>query len=131
MTIRASTLAAFAFSLGLFAFGSAHAGSGIGAVRDAFAPVEKIVAKAGFFDDSPCHARHRYYERKRCYYRRWRSRRRHVWRPYPRRPHFYGHNYEIYTYRRPYAIDPRLDVQMVYGWYRGYYHPYPYYPGVK
>ena len=88
----------------------------------------KIVTEVGFFREDDCR-RPAYHERKPC--RRWRPQRRQVHRfprPWPWRPH-YGANYEIYTYRRPYDRPPRLDVQMIYGWYRGYYHPYPYYRG--
>jgi hypothetical protein len=128
MTIRASNcLAAITGTLGLFAIGSAHADTRLGAALTAAAPVEKIVIRAGFFQDRPCDE-HRYREPKPCYHKRWRPRQVHRhpirWRPY------YGSNYEIYTYRRPYALGPRTDVQMIYGWYRGYYYPYPYYAGV-
>jgi hypothetical protein len=88
-----------------------------------------MVARVGFYSDDRC-LRPLHHHRDDCERRRWRPRR-FVYRPH--RPHFiprpyFGGNYEIYTYRRPYALPPRTDVQMIYGWYRGYYHPFPYYP---
>jgi hypothetical protein len=74
--------------------------------------------------------RHAYHHRHRhecCGY----PRTRHVRRHYPRYPRpVYGRNYEIYTYRRPRYVGPSTGVQWIYGRYRGYYYPYPYYPGV-
>lgn len=85
--------------------------------------------------------------RRHCSYKRWYhrrhhadrddyrgkccGRRRHVRRHRPRFPPrpIYGRNYEVYTYRRPYAVDSAYRGQMIYGWYRGYYYPYPSYPG--
>jgi hypothetical protein len=136
MTIRASNcLAAITGILGFFAMGSAQADTRLGATLNALAPTEKIVIKAGFEHESPCYRpryhKPRWHHRERCRHfkhRRHRYHRAHR-HHYPRRP-YYGHNYEIYTYRKPYSIGPRLDVQMVYGWYRGYYYPYPYYRGI-
>jgi hypothetical protein len=70
--------------------------------------------------------RHAHDGDKCCRYHR----KRHVRRHYPRYPRpIYGRNYEIYTYRRVRPVGPRTDVQWIYGRYRGYYYPYPYYPG--
>ena len=132
MTIRASScLAAIAGSLGFFAIGSAHADTSFGATHFGaarLASATSIVTKAGLFERGDCD-QPAYRERKPC--KRWRvQRRRHVERfprPWPR--FHYGRDYEVYTYRRPYSPTPRMDIQMIYGWYRGYYNPYPYYRG--
>jgi hypothetical protein len=132
MTIRASNcLAAITGTLGFFAIGSAHADTSfgaahLGAAHFASTPTSKIVTEVGFFREDDCQ-RPTVHVRKPC--KRWRPPRRHVHR-FPRPwPPYYGGNYEIYTYRRPYALPPRTDVQWVYGRYRGYYYPYPHYPG--
>jgi len=142
MTIRAFIcLAAIAGTLGFFAGGSAHADTRLGVALKAAARPETIVAKVGFYkhcrrdeERVVCYRsrrhrcyEHHHYERKRCYYRR-RHHRRHVHRhKHPHRPH-YGRNYEIYSYKRRRAVAPNTNVQWVYGRYKGYYYPYPYYP---
>jgi hypothetical protein len=154
MTIRASIcLAAISGILGLFSMGSAHADSRVGAALKTIAPIENIVTKTGFEHESDSYSdgycRNRSAEHKRCYYKRWRrhhhrySRRYHerhkCCRGYARKRHHrrrhyprprYGRNYEIYTYKPP-ITGSRHQAQLIYGWYRGYYHPYPRYPGVQ
>ena len=149
MTIRASScLAVIAGTLGLIAMGPAQADSRFGAAFKAAAAERNIVTKVGFWDSDDCERpRHHRYKRcdyaesdcakpryqKRCEHKRWRHRRkqatyrkRHV--HHHQYPFYDGPNYEIYTYRRPYEIGPRTDIQPVYGWYDGYYNPYPSYP---
>lgn len=154
MTIGASRyLAVITGILGLLAMGPAHADTRLGAALKTAAPTESIVTKAGFFGYSDCegYRRHkrchyrrrhhcrRYHKRKHCHYRHHRRHHRHAHRP-RKQVHYHYHyyplpypepNYEIYTYRRPYEIGPRTDIQAVYGFYEGYYYAYPYYPGVR
>ena len=129
MTIRVSNFLAVGVGVwGLFNITSAHASPSLGSAFKANS-AESIVVRAGFYSDDRCFRPLREH-REHCERHRWRPRRFAV---RPERPHFiprpyFGSNYEVYTYRRPYDLPPRTDVQMVYGWYRGYYHPFPHYP---
>lgn len=158
MTIRASKrVAAIAGILGLFAIGSAQADTRFGVAPKADATKGNTVTKVAFFDGRDCEEA-RSHKRRHCYKRRRRhchetryhakrhchaKRKRHRRRARRRRSkhvhhHYHYHyplpypapNYEIYTYRPPYVVQPRFDIQAVYGWYDGYYYAYPYYPGV-
>jgi hypothetical protein len=157
MTIRASScLAVITGALGLFATSPAQADARLGAALNSAATKSSIVVKAGFWDEDECRrpryrykscdysddscSRRRYREYRAyrgCESRRWRRHRHHHGSVAYRKPqihyHFHypmGPNYQIYTYRKPYEVGPRTDVQAVYGWYEGYYAPYPWYPGV-
>jgi hypothetical protein len=153
MTTRASKyVAAIAGLLALFAMGAAHADTRLGVALKAVAPKGNTVTKVAFFGERDCEEPHSYkhkrcHERKRrhCHERRdakehchYKRKRRHVRRRSKQVHHHHHHyypvpypapNYEIYTYRPPYEVAPRMDIQAVYGWYDGYYYAYPYYPG--